>query len=147
MRFKSFQLHDYAAAAMADGLVLAHDTGLGKSLAAVIWPLLKCGFESVPNPNRTIQVKGSVLLVAPGDLHDQLRAEFKKFYGIVPTSIDTQEGFLRLLVNRRLPAGFYITSYTRLAVNGVRKIEDLRKSGPESAIKAMNLTQAELQSF
>ena len=121
MKFKPFQIHDYAAAAMADGLVLAHDTGLGKSLGAATWPLLKCGFEVVAG---VIRVKAPVLVIAPGDLHDQLRGEFKKFYGIVPTSIDDQQALMGLMVNRRMPAGFYLTSYTRLAVNGVRKITD-----------------------
>ncbi len=99
-KFKEFQLHDFSAAAMAQGLVLAHDTGLGKSLAAVTWPLLKCGFDKVGGE---IKVRGPVLLIAPGDLHDQLRAEFKKFYGIVPTSINDQAGLLRLMVNRTMP--------------------------------------------
>lgn len=89
MKFRPFQLHDYAPAAMADGLVLAHDTGLGKSLAAVTWPLLKCGFEVEAG---VVKVKAPVLLIAPGDLNDQLRAECKKFYHITPTSIDDQDG-------------------------------------------------------
>ncbi|HEV7927252.1 MAG TPA: SNF2-related protein [Verrucomicrobiae bacterium] len=147
MKFKMFQLHDYAAAAMADGLVLAHDTGLGKSLAAVTWPLLKCGFSVSLAQSSRIQVKGSVLIVAPGDLHDQLRVEFKKFYGIVPVSIDDQQGLSKLLVNRRLPHGFYLTSYTRLAVNGVRKISAIEKSAPELAIAELNLNLSDLQRF
>jgi hypothetical protein len=31
--FKRFQREDYARAALHDGLILAHDTGLGKSVA------------------------------------------------------------------------------------------------------------------
>jgi len=144
MKFKLFQIHDYAAAAMADGLVLAHDTGLGKSLGAATWPLLKCGFEVVDS---AIRVKAPVLVVAPGDLHDQLRGEFKKFYSIVPTSIDDQQSLFRLLINRRMPPGFYLTSYTRLAVNGVRKITDLQKCSTEAAAAEMNLGKTDLQHF
>ncbi len=144
MKFKPFQIHDYAAAAMVDGLIGAHDTGLGKSLKAVTWPLLKCGFNVV---NGAIRVKAPVLIVAPGDLHDQLRQEFKKFYNIVPTSIDDQEGLQRLLVNRKLPPGFYLTSYTRLTTNNVKKIGDLNKISPEAALAELNLKTADLQSF
>jgi hypothetical protein len=144
MKFKPFQIHDYAAAAMADGLVLAHDTGLGKSLAAVTWPLLKCGFN---HDTAGIHVKAPVLLIAPGDLHDQLRGEFQKFFGIKPASIDDQESLCRHLNNRRLPAGFYITSYTRLAVNGVRKISAIEKCGTKAAVAEMNLRLSDLQHF
>jgi len=145
MKFKPFQIQDYAAAAMPPGLVLAHDTGLGKSLGAVTLPLLWCGFDV--DSVGAIRVKAPVLIIAPGDLHDQLRAEFKKFYGIVPTSIDDQKSLLRLLVNRRMPPGFYLTSYTRLAVNGVRKISGLEKCSTEAAAAEMNLTLADLQYF
>src|ERR1035441_3490991 len=118
MKFKPFQIHDYAAAAMADGLVLAHDTGLGKSLGAATWPLLKCGFEVVAG---VIRVKAPVLVIAPGDLHDQLRGEFKKFYGIVPTSIDDQQALMGLMVNRRMPAGVDLPSYIPVDGNSVRE--------------------------
>ena len=162
MKFKPFQIQDYAAAAMADGLVLAHDTGLGKSLAAAVWPLLKLGFEvnsesfTIQNSKFNIRVKGSVLLVAPGDLHSQLCAEFKKFFGIVPTSIDDQARLLSIMQNaecrmqngrQRIPPGFYITSYTRLAVNGVRKISDLMKCPAQTVIEEFNLKLADLQAF
>jgi hypothetical protein len=51
------------------------------------------------------------------------------------------------MVNRRMPPGFYLTSYTRLAVNGVRKITDLQKCSTEAAAAEMNLTLADLQHF
>jgi hypothetical protein len=144
MKFKPFQLHDYAAAAMVDGLVLAHDTGLGKSLAALTWPLLKCGFDKV---NNQIHVKAPILIVAPGDLHDQLRQEARKFYRIELTPIEDQAALLRLMVNRRIPTGFYITSYTRLAVNGVKKLSALEQAGPELAIEQLHLSPADLRRF
>lgn len=159
MKFKPFQVEDYAAAAMSDGLVLAHDTGLGKSLAAVTWPLLKLGFEvgdtAAAKSQGMIRVKGSVLIVAPGDLHDQLKAEFKKFFGIVPTSIQDQAGLSELVqyspttsgARAHVPPGFYITSYTRLAVNGVKKISAIAKLGPEVAIGEMRLNLSDLNFF
>jgi hypothetical protein len=149
MKFKPFQIHDYAAAAMVDGLVLAHDTGLGKSLAALTWPLLKCGFKR--SESGAIEVQDAVLVVAPGDLHDQLRNEAKKFYNIKLTTIPDQAALLRLLSFKdgkaTLPPGFYITSYTRLAVNGVKKLSALENLRPEIAIQEMNLTLADLQTF
>jgi hypothetical protein len=152
LKFRHFQLIDYAAAAMTDGEVLAHDTGLGKSLAAATLPLLWLGFDGAKTAGGpSIQIKGSVLVVAPGDLHDQLRKEFKKFYNIDPVAIDDQAALLRLLrrdgKRRRMPHGFYLTSYTRLAVNGVRKLSDLKKCGTEAIIEAMRLTPTDLQAF
>ena len=44
-KFKQFQVEDYVRAAMHDGVILAHDTGGGKSLARVTWPALKVGFQ------------------------------------------------------------------------------------------------------
>ena len=44
-RFKKFQREDYARAALHDGLILAHDTGLGKPIPGLTWPLLKVGFD------------------------------------------------------------------------------------------------------
>ena len=122
-------------------------TGLGKSLAAGTLPLLWLGFKFEA---KLIEVGGSVLIAAPGDLHDQLRGEFKKFHGIVPKPIDDQAALMRLMNNgrrRSLPPGFYITSYTKLAVNGVRKLSALEKCGTESAVDALNLTLADLQHF
>ncbi len=149
MKFKPFQIHDYAAAAMADGLVLAHDTGLGKSLAAITWPLLKCGFDVMPDDPH---IKGSVLIVAPGDLHDQLRREFRKFYpGINPVSIEDQADLNRLVrrpeKRPQIPHGFYLTSYTRLAVNGVKKISAIAQLPYEAAAKVLNLKPEDLQDF
>jgi hypothetical protein len=160
MKFKSFQIADYAAAAMTPGCVLAHDTGLGKSLAAVTVPLLWLGYDATPANGvpASVRVRGSVLIVAPGDLHDQLCAEFKKFFGITPTPLNHQHDLSAIInslpatrdtqrATRRVRPGFYITSYTRLAVNGVKKIEDLTKDGTDAAIAGLNLTLSDLQAF
>ena len=47
MKLKLFQKQDLARAALKDGLILSWDTGLGKTWALYLWPLLKVGFERV----------------------------------------------------------------------------------------------------
>ncbi len=49
--------------------MLSWDCGLGKSIAAVVWPLLKLGWTRQADQLRP---KGAVLIVAPGDTHQQL---------------------------------------------------------------------------
>ena len=41
MKLKVFQKQDLARAALKDGLILSWDTGLGKTWALYLWPLLK----------------------------------------------------------------------------------------------------------
>jgi len=75
MPFKQFQIQDYARAALHDGLILAHDTGLGKGIAALVWPLLKLGFTALKHPSESgssgprLRPHGAILIVAPGGLH------------------------------------------------------------------------------
>ena len=68
MPLKPFQTSDIARAAMHDGVILAWEPGMGKSLAAVAWPLVK-------NARRT-------LIVAPGSLHHQLTVSASKFFRV-----------------------------------------------------------------
>jgi hypothetical protein len=62
--FKKFQREDYARAALHDGVILAHDTGVGKGLAAFVWTALKCGFDPAASD---LQPAAPVLIVAPGE--------------------------------------------------------------------------------
>lgn len=125
-RFKKFQRQDLARAAMHNGLVLSWDTGLGKSIAAYAWPLLKVGFTKTPE--RTIP-NAPVILVIPGDLHAQTVKEGWDKFRVKTIPIESQDDFLRLtahgaLGNRGLPPDFYITSYSQLTTNGVARIPD-----------------------
>ena len=47
MKLKLFQKQDLARAALKDRLILGWDTGLGKTWAMFLWPLLKVGFDQV----------------------------------------------------------------------------------------------------
>lgn len=109
LRFKQFQLDDYARAAMRDGCILAHDTGLGKSLAAFAIPLIK------DNINR-------VLLVAPESLHLQLRETARDFFGITVLPLMSQEQFYDWNLHEKVAAGqkptFFLTTYQALGHNG-----------------------------
>jgi len=144
MHLKTFQKQDLARAALKDGLILAWDTGLGKTWAMFLWPLLKLGYEKVaPDPSRLtglserIRPKAPVLIIAPGDLHQQISDEAITHFGIVTHALDSQETFERLtrMPGSRLtnadaegrpivPPGFYLTSYTQLTTNGVAPIPD-----------------------
>lgn len=156
MKLKTFQKQDLARAALHDGLILSWDTGLGKTWALFLWALLKLGHtreaigllnclqaraghrEQSPNAIR-IRPKAPVLIVAPGDLHQQIIDEAWERFGIVVVALDSQETFHHLcrhpvtgrtLCDERgrpiIPAEFYITSYTQLTTNGVQRIPDVQ---------------------
>jgi len=160
MKLKTFQKQDLARAALKDGLILSWDTGLGKTWALYLWPLLKVGSEPVapdPNgrltgPNERIRPKAPVLIIAPGDLHQQIADEGLTHFGILPRKLDAQQSFLRLtqrpgslLTNLTpdgrpiLPPGFYITSYTQLTTNGVNKLPDPYDWEPRALLKWLAL--------
>lgn len=144
LEFIPFQSDDYAAMAMTNGAILAHDTGLGKSLAAYTIPLIWLDFERA----WPVKVKGAVLIVAPGDLHPQLCAEWKKFYGIEATIIEDQAHLFKLVGGKRaLPNGFYLTSYSKLTINKVKRIHDLFKLPTEEQINALSLKPKHVQAF
>jgi hypothetical protein len=146
MKLKTFQRQDLARAALHDGLILSWDTGLGKTWATFLWPLLKVGYVTVTdatairmnadNPVR-IQPKAPVLIIAPGDLHQQIADEALKHFKIKVVLLPDQATFTQL--SRKpgsvmpnlsaegkpiLPPEFYLTSYTQLATNGVVNLPD-----------------------
>ena len=76
-QFKRFQVEDLARAAMHDGCILAWEQGLGKTVAAIAWPLIKLA-------RRT-------LLVQPEQLHDQTRETAARFFDLTLESIESIE--------------------------------------------------------
>lgn len=116
IKFKPFQREDLARAALVDGLILAWEPGLGKSLGALAWALLKCGFSTT-----SAQPLRPVLLVAPGDLHGQWAAELQGRFGGHFTPVPDVASYRALLdAHGQLPGGWYVTSYTQLTRNGTQ---------------------------
>jgi SNF2 family DNA or RNA helicase len=147
-KFKAFQISDYAAAAMHDGVILGHDTGGGKGLALFVWPVLKAGFK---RGVKALEPNAPVLIVAPGDLHKQVMDEgFDKFKAKV-TVLDNQETFLKLSTinphngRRELAPGYYITSYTQLGTNGVATFPKLRDCLAAGSINDVGGTEKDLE--
>jgi len=164
MKLKPFQKQDLARAALKDGLILSWDTGLGKTWALFLWPLLKVGYTSTRSDHAprsdapTILPKAPVLIIAPGDLHKQIMDEGKRHFHIEVTALDSQEAFLAL--TRRpgsqasnvdgegrpiLAPGFYITSYTQLTTNGVQKFPDPDKLEPRACLELLALSLGQHQ--
>ncbi|HEV2327621.1 MAG TPA: DEAD/DEAH box helicase [Verrucomicrobiae bacterium] len=160
-RFKQFQRADYARIAMHDGAILGHDTGLGKTIAMFTWPLLKLGWldPKTANPfgrNDRLRPAKPVLLVVPGDGHDQTDDESLKHFKTKAVRLDSQEMFLKLAKlnsNGRfiLPPHYYLTSYTQLSGNGVEPFPKLDisavRSHPERALSMLRLTEADVKSW
>jgi hypothetical protein len=171
MKLKTFQRQDLARAALHDGLILSWDTGLGKTWALYLWPLLKVGYHQEPLGHAPyfppkvagckLHVAGAaaqnlqpstsnfqpatlrlrplkpVLIIAPGDLHQQIVDEGWERFGIAVCPLDSQAAFNRLCRSAHratsnldaqgrpiVPPDFYITSYTQLTTNGVERLPD-----------------------
>lgn len=112
LKFKEFQLDDYARVAMRDGCILAHDTGLGKSFAAFAIPMVKDGVRRA-------------LIVAPESLHRQLKETALEHFDTVVLPLMSQEDFHDWGLDRPaapLAAGekpqFFLTTYQALGHNG-----------------------------
>src|ERR1035441_9822653 len=153
MKLKQFQREDLARAALHDGLILGLDTGLGKTICAYVWPLLKVGLlRRNGKPMRPICPAEPVLLITSGDLHDQIISEGRKHFGTAPTILDTQQTFLRLSTlsaagRRELAPGYYLTTYTQLSRNGVTPFPELDKTDPGRMLKVLNLSQKDVEEF
>jgi hypothetical protein len=151
--FKRFQLEDYARGALHDGLILGHDTGLGKSIALYVWPALKVGFETQDpgsqTPVRSLRPLAPILLVVPGDLHEQTIREGEEKFKATVTRLDCHDTFLRLSTpNRRdgkreLPPGYYITSYTQLTGNGVTPFPEFQPDNIVGMMQILGLSDAD----
>ena len=150
-KFKKFQREDYARGALHDGLVLGHDTGGGKTIALFVWPALKTGFrtEFAPGEPRGLQPLAPVLLVVPGDLHQQTLDEGVSKFRLTATRLDSQAAFLeRSSVDstsgrRVLPPGYYLTSYTQLTGNGVLPFPEFQPGNPVGMMQTLGLTDSD----
>lgn len=134
MKLKPFQLEDLSRFALHNGGVLGWDTGLGKTHASFLLPLLWLGHKSVRHSSQSeggsteMLPNGRVLMVIPGDLHAKtIKAATAKFR-VKPVLLDCQKTFEDL--GPALAPGFYLTSYTQLCSNGVRKMPDPDKWDP-----------------
>jgi hypothetical protein len=153
--FKQFQLDDYARAALHDGVILGHDTGLGKTIAMFIWPLLKCGY--VLADGHLLRPAKPVLLVVPGDGHDQTEEEYVRHFvqsavgnrNSAITRLDSQATFLKLAKPDprtgclALEPNYYLTSYTQLTGNGVADFPTLDRANPERTMAQLNLREVD----
>jgi hypothetical protein len=165
-KFKPFQIQDYARMALHNGAICAHDKGLGKTLAAYTWCLLKTGFAgekrrkgekgqeaSASSPSAPLPLcpSAACLLVAPGDAHDQFTNDGRDLLGVHTTALDSQETFLRLSIanpatgRRELPPGFYLTTYTALASNGVVQFPDPADHSIAGMMKLLNLDARDVE--
>jgi hypothetical protein len=108
MTLKPFQIEDLARAALQDGAIIAWEPGMGKSLAAIAWPLVK-------KARRT-------LIVAPGSLHHQLTISAANFFDVVLRPLRSIEEFYTLKLDSPPPSTgppeFYVASYQALGLNG-----------------------------
>lgn len=145
MKLKQFQKQDLARLALAEGAILAWEPGLGKTLAALTWGLLKAGWQ--PAPDGGAQPLQPILIVAPGDLHRQFAAEAARFHRATLTPLATQEAYLALVQKGggKLPPGFYITSYTQLGSNGRQEWPDPSKIELGDLLKIVDATPADAE--
>lgn len=137
MKLKLFQRQDLARAALHDGLILSWDTGLGKTWAMFLWALLKVGYlKHFENGVTRLRPNRPILIIAPGDLHQQIADEAQRHFGIIVHRLTDQASFQRLITGSDgllkltpdgtpiVPPEFYLTSYTELATNKVETLPD-----------------------
>ncbi len=125
--FYPHQRDQLARAALADGAIVAWDPGLGKTFAIFAWPWMKqCRRQ---------------LIVAPGQLHDQIIAEGEKFFGVTAKPLTCQEDFYKYELWKSAPTDppksiqdidYYITDYHALGMNGA---DELPTEKPNAAFK------------
>lgn len=125
-KFKQFQKEDIARAGCVDGLIFGHVQGLGKSLAAFAFPVLK-------GANRT-------LIVAPGGLIKQFRETAAKFYGkplpVLKTIEDVKKWNLHKPAKPNMACQYFITTYEALTRNGADEWEPEKDADGQPIIKA-----------
>jgi hypothetical protein len=145
-KLKRLQREDLARAGTTDGCVFAWDTGSGKSVAAILYALLRVGTDWT----RSVKERGlyplkPVLIIAPENLHDQLCAEWEKRFGIKKvTRLESQENYLKLTNGgmNHLPAGYLIASYTQMGLNRVKDIPNPNDTYEEAVGNDTQFTEA-----
>lgn len=133
MNLLPFQRRDFAAAALRDGCILSLEQGLGKSFAAFAIPYLW------RSPR--------VLIVAPGDLHTQLKQTGAKHFGVPLTRLekvaDLYTHGLHLpaepLAAKAMPR-YFVVSYEALTLNGADETPEI--SGKPSRRSRARLIEA-----
>ncbi len=122
-QLKPFQVEDLSRAAIHDGCIIAWQQGLGKSLAAIVYPLLKVGVDwPMSRAKHGLYPLKPCLLVAPENLHGQLEQEWKRRFGIHAVRLDCQDTYLALTETGHLPAGWFLSSYTQLGMNKIDRL-------------------------
>ena len=153
-KFKRFQKEDLARFALHNGAVLGWATGIGKTIAMFILPCLWLGFHRKRDGHRpSLQPNGAALFVVPGDLHEQVGADGQLHFNTKPIPIPDQATFLRLSTpesnsaRRKLPDGYYITSYTQLSQNGALPFPKLDRNNPYHTLQLLNLNPNDVTGF
>jgi hypothetical protein len=121
-----------ARTALHDGLILSWATGTGKTLASIIWPILKLGFDPADPDGFT--PNGKVLIIAPEGLHEQMREEYANIFGIETIELDSQETYQAL---KPLKHGWYLSSFTQIARNRVIKMPVVSDDADSAALAAL----------
>lgn len=146
--YKPFQREDLARAILCDGCILSWDTGLGKTIAAFSLGLLKLGYTVDSAGHLT--TKAAALLVAPGGLHRQIQEEGRRLFGQAVTVLD-KEIFSKLRtwdpLERRfkVPAGFYLVSYTALGRNGMESPPNPDKDPTQAVMDRLRVTWRDVE--
>lgn len=102
---KRFQIDDLARAALRDSAILSWEQGLGKSLAAVAWAIVK-------DARRT-------LIIAPAALHKQLMESAAVFFRKSLRPLTSQEDFFRHKLHRPHtgPPVIYLADFHAIGLN------------------------------
>jgi len=149
LKFRPFQKDGYARLALTDGAIGGIDRGLGKSLAAYTIPALKVGFR---RDVRSLHPLAPVLLIVPAGLHSSISDEGELHFKNRPVALESQSDFYRLSTidprsgKRELPPGYYITSYTALASNGVSPFPKLTSNTLDN-MAALHLTERQAEEW
>jgi hypothetical protein len=133
-RFKASQRDALARVAISDHAIYDEEAGTGKTSMAIAWALLKVGLH--PDANGTLLPAEPVLIATLGGLISyQTIDDYKALFGAAMppvTRLTSQDTFVRLISQNRgmLKPGFYLSTYTELAVNNFQMMADI-----EGAVK------------
>jgi hypothetical protein len=127
-RFKASQRDALAHLAIPDHAIYDDEAGTDKSSLAIAWALLKVGLHS--DANGTLLPAEPVLIATLGGLISyQTIDDYKGLFGAAMppvTRLNSQDTFVRLISQNHgmLKPGFYLSTYTELAVNKFQMMAD-----------------------